>query len=398
MRDFAANRLERLRDALQRYVENGYTPGIVALVHHGGRAHVEVLGTMAFDGTVPMARDTIFRLASMTKPVTAVAAMSLVEECRLRLDDPVDAWLPELASRRVLRAIDGPLDDTVPAQRAITVRDLLTFRAGYGEVAMFAPGCPLHQAQVAARLPLVDWIFDGTPDEFMRRVGTLPLAHQPGERWLYHLACEITGVLIARVTGQPLSRVLHERIFAPLGMRDTGFFVPEADMDRLPTCYGRDFETGDMVVVDPVRGGQMSRAPAFESGAGGLVSTIDDMAAFGRMLLGGGALDGVRILARPTVELMTTDQLTPAQKAASPFFPDFWEGVGWGLGVGVSTTRRDIAGALGRFGWDGAFGTSWWVDRAEDLVCVLMTQRRPDALAIPPLTRDFATSVYQLLE
>jgi len=383
---------------LQRHVEDGYTPGLVALVRHAGREYLESLGTMAFDDTVPMARDTIFRLASMTKPVTAVAAMILVEECRLRLDDPVDPWLPELAGRRVLRTIDGPLDDTEPARRAITLRDLLTFRAGYGEVGMFAPGCPLHQAQIAARLPLVEWIFDGTPDEFMRRVGALPLAHQPGERWLYHLACEITGVLIARVCGQPLSRFLRERIFMPLGMRDTGFFVPDADIDRLPTCYGRDFATGQVVVLDPARGGQMSRAPAFESGAGGLVSTIDDMAAFGRMLLGGGALDGERILARPTVELMTQDQLTPAQKAASPFFPDFWEDLGWGLGVGVFTARRDIAGVPGRFGWDGAFGTSWWVDPTEDLVCVLMTQRRPDALVIPALTRDFATSVYQLIE
>ncbi|HSR64702.1 MAG TPA: serine hydrolase domain-containing protein, partial [Xanthomonadaceae bacterium] len=250
---------------------------------------------------------------------------------------------------------------------------------------------------VAARLPLVDWIFDGTPDEFMRRVGTLPLAHQPGERWLYHLACEITGVLVARVSGQPLSRFLQERLFAPLGMRDTAFFVRDADLDRLPTCYGRDFATGQQVVVDPARGGQMARAPAFESGAGGLVSTVDDMAAFGRVLLGGGALDGARILARPTVELMTMDQLTPAQKAASPFFPEFWADAGWGLGVGVVTARRDIAGVPGRFGWDGAFGTSWWVDPTEGLVGVLMTQRRPDALAIPPLTRDFATTVYQSL-
>lgn len=398
MREFDLSRLDRLRASLHRYIDGGYTPGIVALVHHGGREHVEVLGTMGFDDARPMARDTIFRLASMTKPVTAVAAMMLVEECQLRLDDPVDPWLPELTDRRVLRALDGPLDDTVPAQRAITLRDLLTFRAGYGEVGLFAPMCPLHQAQIAARLPLVDWIFDGTPDEFMRRVGALPLAHQPGERWLYHLACEITGVLIARVTGQPLSRFLHERIFAPLGMRDTGFCVPEADSDRLPPCYATDLTTGARVVLDPARGGQMSRPPAFESGAGGLVATADAMATFGRMLLGDGLCDGVRLLARPTVELMRTDQLTTAQKANSPFFPDFWLDNGWGLGMGVVTTRRDIARVPGRFGWDGAFGTSWWVDPAEALVGVLMTQRRPDVLALPPLTRDFATSVYQLIE
>jgi CubicO group peptidase (beta-lactamase class C family) len=398
MRDFSPLRLERLRAALRRHIANGYTPGIVALVHHGGRQHVEALGTMGFDEAKPMARDTIFRLASMTKPVTAVAALILVEECRLRLDDPVEHWLPELANRRVLRAIDGPLDDTVPAQRAITLRDLLTFRAGYGEVGLFAPGCPLHQAQIAARLPLVDWIFGGTPDEFMRRVGALPLAHQPGARWLYHLACEITGVLVARVAGQPLSRFLQERIFAPLGMHDTGFWVPEAKLDRLPPCYATDFTTGARLVLDPARGGQMSRPPAFESGAGGLVSTVDDMAALGRALLPAGTRDGVRLLSRPTLDLMTSDQLTEAQKTASPFFPDFWADTSWGLGVGVVTARRDIAGAPGRFGWDGAFGTSWWVDPIEELVCVLMTQRRPDALAIPALTRDFITSTYQLIE
>lgn len=395
---FSTARLERLHLALRRHVDSGYTPGIVALVHHAGHEHVEVMGSLAFNSPAPIGRDTIFRLASMTKPITAVAAMILVEECRLRLDDPVDTWLPELADRRVLCALDGPLEDTVPARRPITVRDLLTFRAGYGEVGLFAPGCPLHQAQIAARLPLVDWIFDGTPDEFMRRVGTLPLAHHPGERWLYHLACEITGVLIARVTGQPLSQFLDERVFAPLRMRDTRFFVPEADSARLPPCYGRDFITGEMTLLDPAEGGQMSRAPRFESGAGGLVSTLDDMAVLGRMLLGSGTLNGERILARPTVQLMTMDHLTAAQKAASPFFPDFWQDMGWGLGLGVVTTRQDIASVPGRFGWDGAFGTSWWVDPVEDLVCVLMTQRRPDALAIPPLTRDFATSVYQLLE
>lgn len=394
----SASRLNRLHATLRRYVDNGYTPGIVALAHLNGDDHVEALGTMAFDSAEPMTRNTLFRLASMSKPVTAVAAMILVEECRLRLDDPVHEWLPELADRRVLRTWDGPLDDTVPARRPITLRDLLTFRAGYGEVGLFAPGCPLHHAQIAARLPLVDWIFDGTPDEFMRRVGALPLAHQPGERWLYHLACDITGVLISRVAGQPLSIFLDQRIFAPLGMHDTGFFVADAAIERLPTCYGRDLETGALGVLDPARGGQMAQAPRFESGAGGLVSTVDDMAAFGRMLLHGGALSGERILARPTVQLMTRDHLTASQKTASPFFPDFWEDQGWGLGIGVVTAHHAIGGNPGRFGWDGAFGTSWWVDPSEGLVCVLMTQRRPDALAIPPLTRDFTTSVYQLIE
>lgn len=396
MSDFSPARLERMRAALRRHVDSGYTPGLVALVHQGGREHVEVLGTMAFDGAAPMTRDTIFRLASMTKPVTAVGVMILVEECRVRLDDPVDAWLPELRDRRVLRRIDGPLEDTVAAERPITLRDLLTFCSGHGEMIFDAPNSPLQQAMAKARLPLTEWIFDGSPDEFMRRVGTLPLAHQPGARWLYHMDAEILGVLTARVAGQSLGTFLRERIFEPLGMRDTGFFVPEAKLDRLPPCYCIDPSTGQRVVLDEARGGQVSRAPAFESGAGGLVSTVDDMAAFGRMMLdcfGGRS----RILARPTVELMTMDQLTPAQKAASPFFPGFWARQGWGLGLGVTTARHDIADVPGSIGWDGAFGTAWQVDPTEGVVLVLMTQRRPDVLDMPALTRDFRTSAYQLL-
>lgn len=395
---FSRVRLDRMHAAMRRHVESGYTPGLVTLVRHRDREHVDAIGTTAFGGAAPIARDTIFRLASMTKPVTAVGAMVLVEECRLRLDDPVDEWLPELADRKVLRAIDGPLDDTVPAKRPITVRDLLTFRAGYGEVAFFSPACPLQKAMAEARLPLTEWLFAGTPDEFMRRQGRLPLAHQPGERWMYHMGCEILGVLIARVSGRPLGAFLRKRIFEPLGMKDSGFFVPESKLHRLPTCYGTDLATGELVVLDEARGGMLARERAFEAGAGGLVSTIDDMAAFGRMMGNGGALGNERVLSRPSVELMTMDHLTAEQKAASPFFPDFWSDNGWGLGLGVMTGRHDLARGPGCFGWDGAFGTSWWVDPKKDLVGILMTQRRPNVLGISPLTMDFWTSAYQLID
>jgi CubicO group peptidase (beta-lactamase class C family) len=387
-----------MRAALHLHVASGYTPGLVALLHHRGREHVEAVGTMAFDSTVPMTRDTIFRLASMTKPVTAVGAMILVEECRLRLDDPVDPWLPELRERKVLKRIDGPLDDTVAAQRPITLRDLLTFRSGHGEVAFLSPACALQQAMAEAQLPLTRWIFDGSPDEFMQRIGNLPLAHQPGERWLYHMGAEILGVLVARVAGQSLGTFLRERIFDPLDMQDTGFFVPEDKLDRLPTCYATDPFTGQRTVLYEALGGQVARAPAFESGAGGLVSTACDMAAFGRMMIDTGACGRGRVLSRPTVELMTMDHLTSAQKAASPFFPDFWANRGWGLGLGVTTARHDIADVPGSFGWDGAFGTSWHIDPKEGLVLVLMTQRRPDVLDIPALTRDFWTAAYQLID
>lgn len=407
---FSSARLARMHAALRRHVGPGRVPGLVALVHQRGRQHVEIIGAMAFDSGVPVRRDTIFRLASTTKPITAVGAMILVEECRVRLDDPVDEWLPELAGRKVLRTITGPLDDTVPAKRPITLRDLLTFRSGYGEVALlqggeggpdleqryFAPVCPFQAGLSRAGLSLGEWPFAGTPDEFMKRLGDLPLAHQPGERWLYHTSGEILGVLIARVSGRPLGAFLSERIFEPLGMTDTGFQVPAAKLDRLPACYGTDMVTGNLVLLYEAGGGYAAGPPRFESGAGGLVSTGDDLLAFGRMMLVNGG--GERILSRPTIELMTMDHLTSEQKAASPFFENFWNTRGWGLGLGIVTARNDVAEVPGRFGWDGAFGTSWYVDPREELVGVLMTQRRPDRLALPPLTLDFWTSAYQLIE
>ena len=395
---FSRARLARMHAALRRHVESGQIAGLVALVHQRGREHVETIGTMAFDSKVLVRRDTIFRLASTTKPITAVGAMILVEECKVRLDDPVDEWLPELKDRRVLQTIESPLDDTVPAKRPITLRDLLTFRSGYGEVAFLSPTCPLQKALAEARLPLSEWPFAGTPDEFMKRLGSLPLAHQPGERWLYHMSGEILGVLIARVSGKSLGAFLDDRIFEPLGMTDTGFQVPEGKLDRLPTCYGTDMVTGKLVVLDEARGGYAARSSVFESGAGGLVSTVDDLLAFGQMMLVNGAYGGERILSRPSIELMTMDHLTPEQKAASPFFEHFWESRGWGLGLGIITTRNDLADVPGRFGWDGVFGTSWYVDPKEELVGVLMTQRRPDRLALPPVVLDFWTSAYQLID
>ena len=394
---FSAARLGRLRATLRRYVESRQVPGLVALVHQRGREHAEAMGTMAFDGGGPMERDTIFRLASTTKPITAAGAMILVEECRLRLDDPVEEWLPELGHRRVLRAIESPLEDTLPARRSITVRDLLTFRSGYGEVGLVAPASPLARALSDARVSLAEWPFSGTPDQFMARLGELPLANQPGERWLYHTSAEILGVLIARASGTALGTYLQERIFDPLGMVDTGFHVPAAKLHRLPPCYGRDLATGELVLLDPPRG-MYATPPAFESGAGGLVSTAEDLLAFGRMMLGQRAAGGECILSRASIELMTMDHLTPPEKAVSPFFEHFWEGHGWGLGLGIVTARQDLSDAPGRFGWDGAFGTSCWIDPKEGVVGVLMMQRRPDQLALPPIIRDFWTSIYQLIE
>lgn len=389
-----------MHDAMQRHVDNRRLPGLVTVISRHGVEHVDTIGTLAFDSKLPMQRDTIFRLASVAKPITAVAAMILVEQCRLRLDDPVDELLPELANRKVLRTMQSALDDTVPAKRAITVRDLLTFRSGYGEVAMAAPMSPLHMAMMAASLPLSGWAFTGTNDDFMKAVGALPLAHQPGERWLYHLSADILGVLIARASGKPLSVFMRENIFEPLGMKDTGFVLPEAAVPRLSTCYKTDFVTGEISVLEESCTDRITEPAAFEAGAGarGLVSTANDLLAFGRMLLNGGVHGRERILSRATLEAMATDQLTPEQKGSAPFFEGFWESRGWGLGLSIVTRRDDVGSSPGRFGWDGAFSSSLYVDPREDLVGVLMAHCRPGVLRLPAVVQDFWTSVYQAID
>src|SRR6266581_2176434 len=312
-------RLGRMHDVMAGYVERGEMPGLVTLVSRRGEVHVDAIGMKAIEGLDPMRRDTIFRISSMTKPITAAATMILVEECKVRLDESVDALLPELAERKVLKRLDGPLDDIVPANRPITVRDLLTFRMGFGQMMAPPDAYPILKAanelQIGMGPPSPSSM--PVPDEWMRRLGSLPLMHQPGERWMYNTGSDVLGVLIARASGQELPTFLRERIFEPLGMKDTGFSVPEAALDRLATSYWTDPASGKLTVYDKPGGGQWSRPPAFPSGAGGLVSTIDDYLAFGQMMLSQGKLGGERILSRLSVETMTTDQLTPEQKAAS---------------------------------------------------------------------------------
>jgi CubicO group peptidase (beta-lactamase class C family) len=246
------------------FVARREIPGIVAAVSRRGRLDVRVLGTKALGGNDPMRRDTIFRVASMTKPITAAAAMILVQESALRLDEPVDRLLPELAHRRVLRRLDGPLDDTVDAKRAITVRDLLTFRMGMGIV--FAPPgtVPIQKAMDELRLgqgmPSPSAV--PPPDEWIRRLGTLPLMHQPGEKWMYNTGSDVLAVLVARASGKPFETFLRERIFEPLGMRDTAFSVPPSAIDRLATSYIVHPTTGELQLYDEPRGGQWSRGPA----------------------------------------------------------------------------------------------------------------------------------------
>ncbi len=396
---FSAARLARLHDVMAGYVERGEIPGMVTLVSRRGSVHVDALGATAI-GADPMRRDTIFRIASMTKAITAAAAMILVEECKLRLDEPVDRLLPELKNRKVLKHLDGPLDDTVPALRPITVRDLLTFRMGFGMIMGALDKYPILRAIDELQLGLGPPSPDTTPapDEWMRRLGTLPLMHQPGERWMYNTGSEVLGVLIARASGQPFDTFFSERIFEPLGMRDTGFSVPAAKIHRLATSYWTNFHTGKLEVFDQGAGGQWSRPPAFPSGAAGLVSTVDDYHAFARMLLDKGEHGSQRILSRPSVETMTTDQLTPEQKAVSGLTPGYFESHGWGFGVSIVTKRVDLAGPIGKFGWDGGLGTSWYSDPQEDMVTILLTQRAWTSPSPPNVCLDFWTLAYQAID
>ncbi len=397
MREFSKARLARMHDVMAGHVANGRLPGLVTLVSRRGETHVDAIGTQAFGSSEPMRRDTIFRVASITKPVTAAAAMILVEECRLRLDDPVDKFLPELADRKVLRTIESPLDDTVPAKRAITLRDLLTFRLGTGAVMVFPSRYPIQKAMEEAGVAPGPVMPSMPADELMKRYGSLPLVHQPGERWLYNSGSDVLGVLIARASGQSLGAFMQERLFAPLGMKDTGFSVPEAKLDRLPDCYSTDFSTGKVALFDP-RHGRFAQPATFESGAGGLVTTVDDYLAFARMMLNKGRHGGERILSRLSVDLMTTDHITAEQKAASPFFADFWDNRGWGFGLSVFTRRDGLADVPGRFGWDGGYGTSAYMDPKEDLVGILMTQRVWDAPRAPDVLTDFWTAAYQAID
>jgi CubicO group peptidase (beta-lactamase class C family) len=395
----SAARLARMHDVMAGYVERGEVPGIVTAVSRRGDAHVDAIGTKAVGGGAPVARDTIFRIASMTKPIIAVATLILVEECVLRLDEPVDRLLPELAGRRVLRALDASLDDTVPAQRPITVRDLLTFRMGLGIVMAPPDTYPIQRAMTELLLGQgPPGASTPPPDEWLRRLGTLPLMYQPGERWVYHTGSDVLGVLIARAAGQPLEAFLRERIFEPLGMRDTGFSVPAAGLDRLATSYSTNPQTHALDLFDDAKTGQWSRPPAFPSGGGGLVSTVDDYMAFGQMMLNVGRHERTRILSRASIETMTTDQLTPAQKAVSGLINDYFDSHGWGFGVAMVTRRTDVAGSIGSFGWDGGLGTSWRSDPREEMVGILLTQASWTSPNPPNVALDFWTSAYGAIE
>jgi CubicO group peptidase (beta-lactamase class C family) len=382
---FGSSGLAAFRAVADRHVADDNVPGLVALLASGDEVHVETLGTLSVGGP-PVARDSVFRIASISKPVTGAATLALVAEGLVGLDEPVGRLLPELARRRVLRRMDGPLDDTVPAVRAITTRDLLTFTFGFGattDLFMAADPWPVAAAAEAAGLVAFgppDPSAQPDPDTWIAGLGSLPLMAQPGERWMYNTGAAVLGVLLQRAAGQPFGEVLRTRIFEPLGMTDTAFWT--AEPQRLAESY-RPTPDGLMVYDPP--DGAWSKPPAFEDGGGGLVSTVDDLLAFGRMLLRGGG----PVLPPDLALAMRTDQLTAAQKAHGGLGPDAFTGQSWSFCQAVHDD--------GSFGWDGGLGTSWLVDPVRDLTVIVLTQRMFDSPALPAVHRELRAAAYAAL-
>lgn len=386
--------LSKLRAGLEQAVAAGYAPGALGLVALGPNVEVVTAGKLAFAGEARMQRDTIFRIASMTKAITAAAVLMLIEDGKLKLDEPIDRLIPELANRRVLRSIEAALDDTEPARRSITVEDLLTFRCGYGLI-LAPPGrYPIQKAITA--LGIVgfgppDTAMPFNNDQWIAKLATLPLLAQPGEAWLYTAGSNIQGVLVARATGQLLSRFCEERIFGPLGMVDTGFFVPAEKTGRFATAYR--FINDKAVAWDPPVKGLWNQPPRFEQGDAGLASTADDYLAFARMLLAGGRHQGKALLSPSSVKAMTTDHLTPEQRKGGEQVLS--RGRGWGYGMSVVVESSPDQPARGAFGWNGGYGSSWFSDPANGLTAILLTQHEFSSGILDPVHRRFQADAYR---
>lgn len=371
MNSLSRSGLDRLRDAMASRVDRGELPGHVTLVARRDEVHVDTVGTLAFGDGRPMRRDTIFRIASLTKPILAAATMTLIEDGTLALDAPVDDYLPELAAQRVLRRLDGALDDTVPAKRQITVEDLLTYRMGYGMIVepTFEPPIPVVNAARELQLAMAE-PYPRTPlgpNEWIKRFGTLPLMSQPGEKWRYNASAHVLSVLVARAGGQPLPGLFRTRIFEPLGMADTGFWADAGNLPRLPIEYLTDPQTGVLRPAVGIPAEEWMRPPAFPSGATGLLSTIDDYFRFARALRDG----GMPLLSASTLKRMTTNHLSPEQIADGGWILG---GRGWGLGMSVAVAPDDISPVPGRYGWEGGSGTSWFNDPHSGITAILMSQ------------------------
>jgi CubicO group peptidase (beta-lactamase class C family) len=367
--------------SIREACDAGLLAGAVTVVWQRGEVlQANEVGYRDIEAGLPMRRDTMFRIASMTKPVTVAAAMTLVDEGKLALRDPITRWLPEFADMRVLDDPSGPLERTHPAQRAILVEDLLTHTSGlaYG----FSVTGPISRAYV--RLP-----FGQGPDAWLAALAALPLVHQPGERLTYSHAIDVLGVLVSRIERKPFHQVLDERILQPLGLHDTGFFVPAEKRSRVATMYRLDDD--DRLQHDAMWPPYLS-LPAFPNAGGGLWSTADDYLRFVHMLLREGTLDGVRVLSAESARAMRTDRLTAEQKRRPFLGSPFWIGRGFGLNLSVVTDPAKSAplfgpGGVGTFSWPGAYGTWWQADPSADLILLYLVQN------LPTLSSDAAAAV-----
>jgi CubicO group peptidase (beta-lactamase class C family) len=345
---------------LQAQVESGRLPGFAAAVRHRGEIEVHTGGCLTRGRADLVGPESLFRIASLSKPYAGALALTLVEDGVLHLEDPVARWLPELAEPRVLASRGAPLTDSVPAEEPITVRHLLCSTPGFGGLWDGTPLAAAIDARGIGPGPLPPEL---PPEEFLARLGELPLAAQPGERWLYHVSAEVLSVLLVRATGRPLGELLAGRVTGPLGLCSTGFWAREPR--RLATGYVPDGD--ELLVLDPA--GRSARPPLFEGLAGGLVATAPDVLAFLAALADGGG----PVLAPGSVAEMTTDVLTPEQRAdAVMMLPP---GRSWGLQVGLDVAPTWAGATPGRWGWDGGTGTSGWADPGRDLVAVLLTNR-----------------------
>ena len=347
-----------LLSILEDHVSRGTAPGIIGVSGApDGRVEVVTVGDLS--------ADAIVRIQSMTKPIVTVAALRLVQDGRLELDDPVERWLPELADRQVLRTPTSPLDDVEPATTPITVRHLLTNMSGYGTIT--APS-PLQDAMAANQTESGPEPVALGAQEWLDALATLPLAFQPGTGWRYHHSFGILGILLSRLVGGSLEEHLRTDLFEPLGMVDTGYTVPIDQAHRLPAGYRHD-ESGALVEIEPAAGGFYVAPAPFDLSHAELVSTASDYAAFARMLAAGGLHNGKVIVSPELVAQLRTDQVPAAAKADDSFFPGFWSGMGWGFGVSVVTEGEHA----GRYGWSGGLGTDFFVD-ADGSFRIVLTQ------------------------
>jgi CubicO group peptidase (beta-lactamase class C family) len=383
-------------------VDAGVLAGAATLVWRGGEAiQSAAVGWRDVDAEAPLERDTLFRIASMTKPITSTVALMLVEEGKIALGDPIARWTPEFAEMRVLRSPDGALDGTDPAERPITIEDLLTHRSGltYGD---FHTG-PIAGAYAEALGAAIDSVV--TPDAWIAGLASLPLIDQPGAAFHYGCSTDLLGLLIARIEGASLGEVLRARIFDPLSMKDTGFTVPRAKRHRRAGAYGFD-ERGHLTELDAVPGGAaLPERPddmAYESGGQGLWSTVDDYLAFARMFVGRGAVDGVVLLRPETVALMASNRLSDNQRAQSRMLrmPIFASGHGFGMGVAVVTDPDEASwtpcgGGRGAVGWPGAYGGWWRADPSNDSVLIFLAH---NMVRLDQLRNGIGLGVYEAIE